>query len=122
MRHRFFMEDDLIKLGWGNDSSLNEWDAILRWALRKLDESGVVLHLLLDFSEIYVISEEIFHPDLAARLAAHPNAGYLLLVNANPVFVHFVNAHWTASVPDEAGVRAFLDVTDALSWLRHRHA
>ncbi|MFP4322659.1 MAG: hypothetical protein ACLFTK_09410 [Anaerolineales bacterium] len=116
MRHRFFMEDDLIKIGWGDESSLQEWDAILRWALRKLDDSGVVLHLLLDFSAIYVITEEIFHPEIAARLAAHPNAGHLLLVNHNPVFVHFVNEHWAAD--GAAGVRAFLDVTDALSWLR----
>jgi hypothetical protein len=120
MRHRFFMEDDLIKVGWGNEGSLEEWDTILVWVLRKLDLSEERLHLLLDFSELYHISEEVFQPQLAQRLAAHPQAGQLLLVSPNPVFVHFVNQHWITQAEDGIGLRAFLDTTDALSWLRGR--
>ena len=118
MRHRFFLEDDLIKVGWGSDSSFAEWDAILAWVLRTLDQTDTPLHILMDFSDIYVISEDVFDPQLAARLADHPNAGCFLLVSANPVFVHFVNQHWVAQSEEAIGVRAFLDTTDALSWLR----
>lgn len=118
MRHRFFMEDDLIKVGWGNESNLEEWDTILVWVLRKLDMSESRLHILMDFSELYHISEEVFQPQLAARLADHPKAGYLLLVSVNPVFVHFVNQHWITQSAEAVGMRAFLDSTDALSWLR----
>jgi|GEM_PF-4167101 len=118
MRHRFFMEDDLIKVGWGNDSTLDDWDKIMAWVLHQLDDSTFKIHVLLDFSEIYVVTEEIFQPAIAARLASHPQAGKLLLISNNPVFVHFVNAHW-ASNDESAGVRAFLHVRDALGWLRN---
>lgn len=119
MRHRFYLEDDLIKIGWGQESSLDEWDAILAWVLRTLDDTTFKLHILIDFSDIYVTTVEIFHPQLAARLANHPQAGCLMLVSRNPVFVHFVNAHWVQPSDEAIGVRAFLDVTDALSWLRN---
>lgn len=111
------MEDNLIKLGWGNDSTLDEWDAILAWTLRKLDASTFTLHVMLDFSEIYVVTEEIFQPAIAARLAMHPRAGKLMLVSHNPVFVYFVNEHWIKLSDQPTGVRAFLEARDALSWL-----
>jgi hypothetical protein len=120
MRHRFFLEDDLIKIGWGRDSTLDEWDTIMRWVLRTLDQSGIRLHILMDFSDIYVITEEVFHPEIAARLASNPQAGWILLVSQNPVFVHFVNTHWITQSSEPVGLRAFLDTTDALSWLRNR--
>ena len=118
MRHRFYLEDDLIKVGWGGESSLDEWDTILAWVIRALDESSVPLHVMLDFSDIYHISEEVFHPEIAARLANHPQAGAFLLISNNPIFVHFVNAHWVAEAEEPIGLRAFLDSTDALTWLR----
>ena len=119
MRHRFFLEDDLIKIGWGSDSALKEWDAIMAWLLNTLDDSPVILHILIDFSDTYLITEEIFHPEIAARLADHPRAGCFMLVSSNPVFVHFVNQHWISQSDEPVGVRAFLDSTDALSWLRN---
>jgi hypothetical protein len=115
MRHRFFLEDDLIKVGWGSDSTLEEWDHVLAWMLRVLDKSDETLHILMDLSDVYVVTGEMFHPEIAARLASHPNAGRLMLVNHNPIFVHFVNDHWQAP-----GLRAFLDASDALSWLRDK--
>ena len=121
MRHRFFLEDDLIKVGWGDESSLDEWDTVLAWVLRTLDDSPGALHIMLDFSAIYVITPEIFHPEIAARLASHPRVGKLLLVSNNPIFVHFVNQHWITqneAAASDAGVRAFLHVADALAWLR----
>ena len=120
MRHRFFLEDDLIKLGWGQDSSLEEWDAILAWVLRMLGQSDEMLHILIDFTDLYEITEDVFRPELAARLASHPNAGCFLLVSNNPIFVHFVNTHWIPQANEPVGVRAFLDTTDALSWLREK--
>lgn len=120
MRHRFFREDDLLKIGWGSDSTLDEWYTILAWVLKTLNQSEERLHLLIDFSDIYVVSERIFQPAFAARLALHPNAGCFLLVSNNPVFVHFVNAHWVHAMHDSTGVRAFLEVSDALSWLRDK--
>lgn len=118
MRHRFFLEDDLIKVGWGDESSLDDWDKILAWVLHTLDQSTFKLHILMDFSQIYVITEEVFHPQIAARLASHPQAGNFLLVSNNPVFVHFVNQHWITQTDEPVGIRAFLDSTDALTWLR----
>jgi len=116
MRHRFYLEDDLIKVGWGGDSSLDDWDKILAWVLRQLDNSTIPLHIMMDFSDIYVMTEEVFHPEIAARLASHPQAGKIMLISNNAVFVHFVNGHW--AIDESAGIRAFLDTTDALSWLR----
>lgn len=118
MRHRFFWEDDLIKIGWGDESSLAEWDAILAWVVHQLDNSPSRLHILIDFSAIYEVSAEIFPPTVASRLAEHPQAGYILLVSFNPVFVHFVNQHWITQADEPIGLRAFLDVSDALGWLR----
>lgn len=120
MRHRFFCEDDLIKIGWGSESSVDEWNAILAQALRLLDKSEGRLHIMLDLSDLYDIPEDIFHPAIAARLAGHPRAGCLLLISRNPLFVHFVNAHWITQSDEPIGMRAFLEVTDALSWLRGR--
>lgn len=118
MRHRFFLEDDLIKVGWGSESSLEEWDRILAWALHMLDKSDTTLHILMDLSDVYTITEEMFHPEIAAGLASHPNAGCLLLISRNPIFVHFVNQHW--AVDKSTDLRSFLDVSDALSWLRNK--
>lgn len=120
MRHRFFWEDDLIKIGWGDESSLAEWDAILAWVLHQLDNSPSRLHILIDFSAIYDVTAEVFPPTVASRLAEHPQAGYILLVSLNPVFVHFVNQHWITQADEPIGLRAFLDVSDALGWLRGR--
>ena len=118
MRHRFFLEDDLIKVGWGQEGTLAEWDSIMAWVLHTLDQHTSRLHVLMDFSEIYIVTEEIFQPKIAAGLAAHPQAGCLLLISHNPVFVYFVNSHWITQVNEPVGVRAFLEVSDALSWLR----
>src|SRR5687768_16705103 len=118
MRHRFFLEDDLIKIGWGGQSTLAAWDAILRWVLKTLDESTTPLHVLMDFTELYELTEDVFQPELAAKLATHAHAGCLMLVSHNPIFVHFVNQHWVQQAHDAFGLRAFLDTTDALSWLR----
>ncbi len=120
MRHRFFWEDDLIKVGWGSESTLQEWDSILAWVLHTLDKSETTLHVLMDLSEVYSVTEEMFHPAIAARLAEHPKAGCLLLVSHNPVFVHFVNQHWITQTEEAVGIRCFLDVSDALSWLRQK--
>lgn len=120
MRHRFFLEDDLIKVGWGSDSTFEEWDTILAWVLRTLDQANTPLHIMMDFSDIYVMSEDVFDPHLAQKLADHPQAGCILLINSNPVFVHFVNQHWITQADEPIGIRAFLDSTDALSWLRGR--
>src|SRR5574341_1305415 len=119
MRHRFFIEDDLIKIGWGNESTLAEWDMIITWMLRTLDKSAMTMNIMIDFSEIFVITEQVFQPALTARLADHPRAGRLMLISRNPVFVHFVNEHWIAQGDDTIGVRAFLETSDALSWLRN---
>lgn len=112
------MEDDLIKVGWGDNSTLKEWDAIMAWVLKMLDQSALTLHILMDFTEIYVVSTDIFHPEFAARLAVHPSAGSIMLVNHNPAFVHFVNQEWIAQIEAVVGIRAFLDTSDALAWLR----
>ncbi len=118
MRHRFYLEDDLIKIGWGADSALAEWDSILAWVVRTLDDQTSRLHVLIDFSELYHITEEVFPPEMTARLAAHPNAGCLMLVSQNPIFVYFVNTHWVTQSESAVGLRAFLDASDALTWLR----
>jgi len=119
MRYRFFLEDDFIKLGWGSDSSLEAWDSIMTWVIKTLDDSSFPLHILIDFTDAYHISQEVFHPEVAARLAAHPQAGKFMLVTRDPVFVHFVNEHWITQADESVGIRAFLDTADALGWLRN---
>ena len=120
MRHRFFVEDDLIKIGWGNEGTLAEWDAIIGWALKRLDNSEFVFHVLLDFSDAESVTEDMFQPELAGELADHPQAGWLLLVSHNPIFVHFVNTHWITQADQDIGVRAFMRVSDALGWLHNK--
>lgn len=120
MRHRFYLEDDLIKIGWGSESSLEEWDHLLAWVLHTLDKSDMMLHIMMDLSDVYAVTEEMFQPEIAARLAAHPRAGCLLLISRNPIFVHFVNEHWIRQADTPVGIRSFLDVSDALSWLREK--
>lgn len=120
MRHRFYLEDDLIKVGWGSESSLSEWDMIMSWVLKTLDKSALTLNIMMDFSDIRLITEEVFQPAMTARLAEHPRAGRLMLISPNPLFVHFVNAHWISQGDESLGIRAFLDTADALSWLRNR--
>lgn len=120
MRHRFYLEDDLIKIGWGSESTLEEWDHLLAWVLHTLDKSQGTLHIMMDLSDVYVVTEEMFHPEIAARLATHPHAGWLLLISHNPIFVHFVNEHWIKQAEKPVGIRSFLDSSDALSWLRDK--
>jgi hypothetical protein len=120
MRHRFFLEDDLIKIGWGREGSQVQWDGIIAWVLQTLDRSPDPLHIMIDLSDMPQITEDTFAPQLAAKLAGHPQGGWLLIVHPNPIFVHFVNQHWITQTEESSGVRAFLEVTDALSWLRNR--
>jgi hypothetical protein len=119
MRHRFFLEDDLIKVGWGSESTLQAWDSVMAWVIKTLDDSGFPLHIMIDLSDAYHISQEVFHPEVAARLAEHPMAGKFMLVSGDPVFVHFVNEHWITQAEEPVGMRAFLDSADALAWLRN---
>jgi hypothetical protein len=119
MRHRFFLEDDLIKIGWGSESTLQAWDSVMAWVIKTLDDSGFPLHILIDLTDAYHITQEVFHPDVAARLAEHPKAGKFMLVTRDPVFVHFVNEHWITQANEPVGMRAFLDTADALGWLRN---